>query len=69
MAKHQRYDHIRQLLDCLVKVGMGEDDMIDEMIGACILVVADNPNEVRIENMFLIFFLMGRGEDSYVIFT
>ncbi|XP_076098495.1 uncharacterized protein LOC143068375 isoform X2 [Mytilus galloprovincialis] len=47
MAKHQRYDHIRQLLNCLVKVGMGEDDMIDEMIGACILVVADNPNEAK----------------------
>lgn len=47
MAKHQRYDHIRQLFDCLEKAKLGEDDFIDEIIGACILVVADNPNEVK----------------------
>jgi hypothetical protein len=49
MAKHHQYDHIRQLLNCIVKTGLGEDDVIDEIIGACILIVADNPSEVMME--------------------
>ena len=49
MAKHHHYDHIRQLLNCIGKTGLGEDDVMDEIIGACILIVADNPSEVMME--------------------
>ena len=53
MAKHHHYDHIRHLLDCIGKAGLGEDDMMDEIIGACILIVADNPSEVMMVDNLL----------------
>lgn len=48
MAKHQRYVNVRELLDLIVKSGLGDDDMLDEIVGACILVIADNPSEVQL---------------------
>ncbi|KAK3587800.1 hypothetical protein CHS0354_042763 [Potamilus streckersoni] len=47
MAKHQRYDDIRRLLDCVVSSGMGDDDTNDEIVGACVLVLADIPSEAK----------------------
>ena len=49
MAKHRHYGKMRQILDCVVKAGMGSDDTIDEIVGACLLVVADNPSEVKLQ--------------------
>ena len=46
MAKHQRYSHVGQLLGHVDKEGYGDDDTVDEIIGACIIVIADKPNEV-----------------------
>ncbi|OWF55424.1 Zinc finger FYVE domain-containing protein 26 [Mizuhopecten yessoensis] len=47
MAKQSHYDNIRQLLDCMVKGNLGDDDTVDELVGACILVISDNPNEAK----------------------
>ncbi|KAL3872697.1 hypothetical protein ACJMK2_035906 [Sinanodonta woodiana] len=47
MAKHQRYDDIRKLLDCVGSSGMGDDDTNDEIVGACVLVLADIPSEAK----------------------
>ena len=46
MAKRRHYDQMRQIVDCVVKIGMGSDETIDEIVGACLLVIADNPSEV-----------------------
>ena len=46
MAKNRHYGNMRQILDCVIKAGLGSDDTIDEIVGACLLVVADNPSEV-----------------------
>ena len=48
MAKRRYYDQMRQIVDCVVKIGMGNDNVIDEIVGACLLVIADNPSEVYI---------------------
>ncbi|KAK3093553.1 hypothetical protein FSP39_017239 [Pinctada imbricata] len=53
MAKHQRYHHVRQLLDCVRRVGLGDDDTMDEILGACILVIADKPSELKEAENFI----------------
>lgn len=47
MAKQRHYDKMRKILDCVVKAGLGSDDTIDEIVGACLLVVSDNPSEAK----------------------
>ncbi|XP_069118425.1 uncharacterized protein [Argopecten irradians] len=47
MAKQGHYDTIRQLLDCMVRGNIGDDDIVDELVGACILIISDNPNEAK----------------------
>ena len=55
MAKNRHYGNMRQILDCVIKAGHGSDDTIDEIVGACLLVVADNPSEVWFTVKFLNF--------------
>ena len=47
MAKGRHYDNMRLLLRCVEKTDLATDDVIDEILGACLLVVADIPSEVK----------------------
>lgn len=46
MAKARRFSYVRSLLDSIAKVGFGDNDTVDEIVGACILVISNNPSEV-----------------------
>lgn len=46
MAKARRFAYVRSLLDSIAKVGFGDNDTVDEIVGACILVISNNPSEV-----------------------
>jgi len=37
---------MRSLLKCVEESGQGSPEVIDEILGACLLVVADKPTEV-----------------------
>ncbi|XP_052767439.1 zinc finger FYVE domain-containing protein 26-like isoform X2 [Mya arenaria] len=47
MAKAGNYDSMRGLLGCIMKTEYCTDDVIDEILGACLLVVADLPSEAK----------------------
>lgn len=46
MAKARKFAYVRSLLDSIAKVGFGDNDTVDEIVGACILVISNNPSEV-----------------------
>lgn len=54
MAKARRFAYVRSLLDSIAKVGFGDNDTVDEIVGACILVISNNPSEVR-DFIFIIY--------------
>ncbi|XP_053395117.1 zinc finger FYVE domain-containing protein 26-like [Mercenaria mercenaria] len=47
MAKGHQYDNMRSLLKCVEKTELATDDVMDEILGACLLVVADSPSEAK----------------------
>ncbi|KAL5010744.1 hypothetical protein ScPMuIL_013049 [Solemya velum] len=47
MVQHSRYDHVKHLLDKMSAAGMGDDESVDEIVGACLLVIADRNSEVK----------------------
>ncbi|XP_062609221.1 zinc finger FYVE domain-containing protein 26-like [Saccostrea cucullata] len=47
MAKAHRYAYVRSLLDAIARVGYGDEDTVDEIVGACILVISKSPNEAK----------------------
>lgn len=47
MAKFHDYPRIHELLNCLKKAGMDEPQSVDEIIGACIIILKDDPAEVQ----------------------
>lgn len=46
MAKARRFAYVRSLLDSIAKVGYGDEDTVDEIVGACILIISNNHSEV-----------------------
>lgn len=58
MAKARRFSYVRSLLDSIAKVGFGDNDTVDEIVGACILVISNNPSEVGdfIFNIYIYWF-------------
>ena len=46
MAKGHHYDNMRLLLQYVEKTDLCNDDAMDEILGACLLVVIDDKNEV-----------------------
>lgn len=46
MAKHKHYALIKRMLDCVERSGIGNDDTLDEIIRASLLVLADKESEV-----------------------
>lgn len=46
MVKVRRFVYVRSLLDFIVKVGFGDNDIVDEIVGVCIFVIFNNSLEV-----------------------
>lgn len=48
MVKVRRFVYVRSLLDFIVKVGFGDNDIVDEIVGVCIFVIFNNLLEVGV---------------------
>ena len=58
MAKARRFAYVRSLLDSIAKVGYGDEDTVDEIVGACILIISNNHSEVTIDIVCLDLFCL-----------
>ncbi|XP_078590684.1 zinc finger FYVE domain-containing protein 26-like isoform X2 [Branchiostoma floridae x Branchiostoma japonicum] len=47
LAKQRQYKEISQLLQCVEESGLSDEQSWDEIIGACLLVVADDPGQSK----------------------
>ncbi|XP_019625924.1 PREDICTED: zinc finger FYVE domain-containing protein 26-like [Branchiostoma belcheri] len=47
LAKQKQYKEISQLLQCVEESGLSDEQSWDEIIGACLLVVADDPGQSK----------------------
>ncbi|CAH1262608.1 ZFYVE26 [Branchiostoma lanceolatum] len=47
LAKQKQYKEITQLLQCVEESGLSDEQSWDEIIGACLLVVADDPGQSK----------------------
>ncbi|XP_067681511.1 uncharacterized protein [Haliotis asinina] len=78
MAKHKHYALIKRMLDCVEQSGIGNDDTLDEIIRASLLVLADKESEVKeVDNLIKLlrkdsnkinaFILCGKLRSAYLL--
>ncbi|XP_046355808.2 zinc finger FYVE domain-containing protein 26-like isoform X1 [Haliotis rufescens] len=78
MAKHKHYALIKRMLDCVERSGIGNDDTLDEIIRASLLVLADKESEVKeVDNLIKLlrkdsnkinaFILCGKLRSAYLL--
>lgn len=59
MAKAHDYDNMRLLIQYIEKTELCSDNVMDDILGACLLVVIDDKNEVIMMSYYekMLFFL------------
>ncbi|KAL4238418.1 hypothetical protein ACF0H5_003126 [Mactra antiquata] len=78
MARSHDYDNMRSFLTCVEKTEVATDEVMDEILGACLLVVADSPSEAKEaeniikmlrknSNMINAYILCGKLKSAYLM--